>query len=323
MFGRKVIWAVDPFAKDKSLQLRTLKAIEAFAQGIEAKIEPVCVVSPDQIGIPLGVFDNCAGFHQVEAETILLQWLNGMPSESLEPLKVLTHKDFSTRGCVRTLLDYAHEAKADLVALSSHTKRAWQRLFVGSFAESLMLHSDIPLYVYTPRSKVSGRFEKILFPTDFTPASDHAFDQLLPLARAKGACILLYYKLEYLLPQTVDAINFNPTYVSYIREDELAKTALARNWVARAADAGVNAEAIVDDKPGFITESILNLARKRDVDMIAMASSSGGMSAVLLGSIARQVLRKAACPVWVLHPTEPKARRPWFPEHDFELGKVG
>jgi hypothetical protein len=40
-----------------------------------------------------------------------------------------------------------------------------------------------------------------------------------------------------------------------------------------------------------------------------MASEKGPVGAVLLGSVFRHVLRRARCPVWVVHPEVKKARR--------------
>jgi nucleotide-binding universal stress UspA family protein len=57
---------------------------------------------------------------------------------------------------------------------------------------------------------------------------------------------------------------------------------------------------------GSISTAITSLAREKKVGWIAMEGQSGPIAAALLGSITRQVIRTAPCPVWVIH--QPKEK---------------
>jgi hypothetical protein len=64
----------------------------------------------------------------------------------------------------------------------------------------------------------------------------------------------------------------------------------------------VRAQAKVDRRWfGNVADAVVRLARKQGA-VIALASRSGAVSATLLGSTARQVLRASSQPVWILHP---------------------
>jgi nucleotide-binding universal stress UspA family protein len=60
----------------------------------------------------------------------------------------------------------------------------------------------------------------------------------------------------------------------------------------------VKATAVVDAFPQLIRDTILTEAGK--ADLIAMGAESGPWTTALVGSIARDVVREAHCPVWLL-----------------------
>jgi nucleotide-binding universal stress UspA family protein len=55
----------------------------------------------------------------------------------------------------------------------------------------------------------------------------------------------------------------------------------------------------VDDSTPSVTESILIHAKEKKAKFIIMAAESGPVASALLGSITRQILRTAPCPVLV------------------------
>ena len=72
-------------------------------------------------------------------------------------------------------------------------------------------------------------------------------------------------------------------------------------WVALAKKDGVSSRVIIDDGPGFITDSILDQAKASKVDMVAILSKSSRLSSVLIGSVGRQLARQSQLPVFLMH----------------------
>ncbi|KAA3606075.1 MAG: universal stress protein [Planctomycetota bacterium] len=52
----------------------------------------------------------------------------------------------------RAIAVYAHKHGHDLIALSSHGRTGFRRLILGSIAEAVMRHSDVPVLVF-PKAK--------------------------------------------------------------------------------------------------------------------------------------------------------------------------
>ncbi len=46
------------------------------------------------------------------------------------------------------ILNTSKEINADLIVLGSHGRKGWDRLLMGSVAESVMRHSDCPVLIY-------------------------------------------------------------------------------------------------------------------------------------------------------------------------------
>lgn len=306
---KRIIWAVDAFAESKQSQIKTLRALKYLSHGSDIPIEPVCVLSPDQLRIPISAFQSSRRQYRMEAETNLTEWISEARVPNVKPPTFLVQDYFSGRSSVKALLAYAEQTHTSVIGVSTHTKKAWQKFLVGSFVETLLLKSEIPILVVNPRLPVSASLKKILFPTDFTIASLTAFKKVFALAKLHNAKIFLYYKLEYLLPQTVDMVFASPDYTTFLKEDLVRIRKKAEEWKEMGKRQGVKVEVWIDEKPGFIADAILQAQRKANAQMIGMASHSGRLAVALMGSVARQVVRLSSCPVWVIHPHEASSSR--------------
>lgn len=299
----KVLWAVDPFAKEKKLQFAAFKALAKLTEKTGAKIEPVAVLSPDQLRLPEKAFERDAKHFELKAETELKSWVKKLNHPRLTSPTLLVRDIYSTNISVDVLLRYARQTDASLIAAGTHNKKGLKRFFLGSFAETLMLTSEIPLLLVNPRCPVKRTMSRILFPTDFSPTSKRAFEKLVPYAKSLNAKVTLYFKFEYLLPETAELVRMSPSYRNYFESDMKLKKELAGEWAEQAKELGVKVDVVIDEKGIFVPEGILREAKRSKADLIAMASNSGGVSAALVGSVARDVLRASTLPVWVMHPS--------------------
>lgn len=119
---------------------------------------------------------------------------------------------------------------------------------------------------------------RILFPTDFSDASDAAGRTAVALARQYDAELTMVY----VVPPVTD-----PSPSEGIG-------ALAAELAPRLA---VKTEVL----SGIPARKIAEYARRQGIDLIVMGSHGrGGLSRVLLGSVAEGVVRRGPCPVLVV-----------------------
>src|SRR5262245_48063345 len=139
--------------------------------------------------------------------------------------------------------------------------------------------------------------QRILVPTDFSPASEIALQYAIDMARCWGA--------ETHLVHVVDDLSFAPArpgggYVSAVPELRQALVGDACDQLSKATErclaAGVrvSSEVVV----GAPARVIVETAASRRTDLIVMGTHGrGALEHLLLGSVAERVVRTAPCAV--------------------------
>jgi len=132
--------------------------------------------------------------------------------------------------------------------------------------------------------------DKILFPTDFSPASDQALRWATALARDTGATISIVHVEEPPL-----AYGGGEMYIGFDEEstrDELRKTLM--HVVPGDHNVPFEHKLLVGDP----ASAIIQAAESENADMIVMGTHGRtGLTRLLMGSVAEAVIRKAKCPV--------------------------
>ena len=142
--------------------------------------------------------------------------------------------------------------------------------------------------------------KRILFPTDFSPFSDAALHFASSLAAESGACLYIAHVEEDLAayPPTVSGYGYIPPPIETDQaiEEQLNKI--------RPKDPSIQVEHRF--LKGVPAESILQCAKDEEIDLIVMGTHGRtGLSRLLMGSVAEEVVRRADCPVLTLkHPVE-------------------
>jgi nucleotide-binding universal stress UspA family protein len=308
MKPRKIIWAFDPFAKSPELQRSAASAIRSIQAGSRSStiVQPVHFSFPYPRPIPRAALKFYRESLVRDAGERLRKISRSARIENLRPLRVVFAPDRSVKARADSLLAQAAKERADLIVISSRARKGLSRLFVGSFAETLLLQSPLPVLVVNPswRSE-SARFKRVLFPTDFSEASFVAFLDALPLVERWGARLEIYHKVQYDLLDVapfVQASNVKSYYSQGYRGylEHLHEKAGA--WQLEARHYGVTATVHFNYSVfGDVAEGILRVARRR-ADIVAMAATSGIIKTKLMGSVTRRIVREARCPVWVLRP---------------------
>ncbi|MBL8849607.1 MAG: universal stress protein [Planctomycetaceae bacterium] len=141
----------------------------------------------------------------------------------------------------------------------------------------------------------------ILVPIDFSPYGDQALKYGCALAGKFGSQVHLLHVVDDYYPFVPEAsvfIDQRDDYLAGLRtgaERELVKMPPA-DW--RPADKVTRT--IVVGTP-FV--EIVRYAKEHDIGLIVIGSHGrGGLSHVLMGSVAERVVRKAPCPVLTVRP---------------------
>jgi universal stress protein A len=136
---------------------------------------------------------------------------------------------------------------------------------------------------------------KILFASDFSPASRPAFTKALELAQALKAALVVVHSVAPVVPAEAlyapiadwDALTRAIRHATQAALDRLATAARRR---------GLRVETVVAN--GYAAEEILRLARARRVYAIVMGTHGRtGVSRLLVGSVATRVMAAASCAV--------------------------
>jgi universal stress protein A len=131
----------------------------------------------------------------------------------------------------------------------------------------------------------------LLVPIDFSACAEHALDYACDLAAKLGARIHVIHAIGAALPEL--SVALTDQTISSLRHS--AAAALDQLIEPRRQKAAFGEITVVDDDA---RDAILQAARAVRADLIVIGTHGRrGLSRVLLGSVAEDVLRRAPCPV--------------------------
>ncbi len=149
------------------------------------------------------------------------------------------------------------------------------------------------------RAIASVRFERILFPTDFSPCSDRALAHLLGLAAIYRSQVFVVHVLPPESPARSETVSdFVPRLFNLSRyETEKSLRALENSGVL----AHVEHSDFVET--GDVCDELEDIVRRQGIDLVVMGSHGrGGLRKLLHGSVAEEISRRASCPVMIVGP---------------------
>ncbi len=303
----KVLWAVDAFHEKSRDQLRSFEVITKLFGKTAVSVQPISLLSLGHYNPQNKKFEEKWHDLALAANKNIGALCASVKHPGLLPHHLIKQEGHSVTAAAKELLSYALEDGAHMIVVSSHARKGLGRILIGSFAETLVLHSPLPVLVVNPQSKAKSavKLKRVLFPTDFSDMSKKAFQRTVSLSAQTGMAILLFHKIQYLNPEFGPLYLFPAVDAQSLKEVRDSYKAEAQKWIDYAEQRGVKVTFHLDTSNGRPLDEILRAAKKLgNTAMIAMASQSGGVGAVVMGSLTRQVLREAPCPIMVLHPEE-------------------
>lgn len=302
---KKVIWALDPFSGDEGIYKKTAPLVRFIGEKQGWAVEPTYVLSPDGFNWTGDFSAPWVDKFKPVIEESMTNILQKTSMETLPP-RILVHSRLSLRGDVKKLMDYAKKHSGQLVVLNTHARSGLSRMVLGSFAETAALYAKLPLLMINPQATVPSAIKRILYPTDLTSDSKKTFKKIIKLASQWGASIVLMHKL----PDPIEPVLQTGVHMAgggwvsvnqYLDREQKSRHEECEKLAAAARKAGVDCQVEIEDRPGFVADTILGVAKEKSCDLIAVASNAGPVSAILIGSVARQLMRQSEIPIWVQH----------------------
>jgi universal stress protein A len=140
---------------------------------------------------------------------------------------------------------------------------------------------------------------KILVPTDFSEYSDKALRQAFDIAKQYKAKVYVIHVIHEKISDRLDAYGLsNPSYVKdleiQMKDGATRQLQQQIEKFPQAKELDVFSEVV----NGNTSEAILAEERNKGIDLIVIASlGRTGIAKYLIGSVARNVLKEAKCPV--------------------------
>lgn len=223
----------------------------------------------------------------------------GLGSEQV--IRTVVGRDVSPANGI---LRVAGENQVDLIVMGTHGRSGLGHFFLGSVAEKVVRHADVPvLTVSSKRDKYrdNPKYQRILASYDFSAHSKEAACRARDLATLYGAHLSILYVIE----QEIHPGYYDVWKVSVKSEmPEIAKEA-RKSLLAVLGEHGLDDVEVfveVGRGDGRVHRDITRFASEHEMDLIVMGTYGlSGIEHMLLGSTTERVVRVAPCPVLTFH----------------------
>ena len=139
---------------------------------------------------------------------------------------------------------------------------------------------------------------KILVPTDFSDYSDQAFKQALDIAKHYNAKVFLFHVISKEVNRCVQDVCLDDAVVTDLENQMMARAQEDLQAQLAKFPQAKEVPVITDVGKGTPYDAILKEAEDKGIDLIVIASlGRSGIARFLIGSVARNVLKGAQCPV--------------------------
>jgi nucleotide-binding universal stress UspA family protein len=198
--------------------------------------------------------------------------------------------------------------KIDLLILGTRGRGGLIKLAVGSAAEEVLRTVPCPVLTVGPHVPNAApetiNFGRILFATDFGPASTRAFPYALSLAENYQAKLVLMHTVPPMPTLDLGPANYAPSdygaenftkWQRFTREKSIERL---KGLVPADADLACEPEFLAETD--FLPEGILLTAAERRVDLIVMGAnhaSSTRVASHIPWARTHEVISRAQCPV--------------------------
>jgi nucleotide-binding universal stress UspA family protein len=270
----------------------------------QAYIEGVFVGSPDM---------------ESEAAGRYKTYLNGVTARLRDRIDVPITNEVITGEVAPTMCDLAASGKYDLVVMATHGRSPMGRFWLGSVADELVRHVNLPLLLVRPTEEEpqlehEPDLSRVVLALDGTELSEQILAPAVALAEVvPGVEVVLVRAIRPVVPDDVEPtmLESNPEprnlreEVHRLQEEIRSEAAAYLASIAHRLESrgmNVRTHVVVEDKPA---RAILQEAEGEHAGLIAMETHGrGGLARLFFGSVADTVVRGAHVPVLIHRPVQ-------------------
>ena len=310
----RLFWSLDPADRDLALLDRVIQTIRNWTRALDAEVIPISVIPranlpwPENPATPLKELL----LPKAEANVALVLERAAFESPAKEKAIFLFEEGASRREAVRLMVDRARMEGARLLVAATHGRTGFDRVRIGSFTETLIATSDLPVLVVNPHTVSKSKSEyvaTILIPTDYSDAAKSVFTTALRFASRLGAKLVLLHVNDLSFRTLAFAgewgVTIDPALLDQAwRDEDERMRLLSERWTDLALSEGVEARSVFASEAKSLERIILDTAAAEGADLIAMATYAGPLEQALLGSVARDVIHEATCPILVVRSSD-------------------
>lgn len=276
---------------------RSLVANVAWPAG--SQVHALRVIEPviDPFAIP-GVVPDAALEESLEFDAARSALADEVASLATDRLAVETEVAIGRPATV--ILDAARNGRADLIVMGSRGRGPIRAMVLGSVSAEVATHAPSPVLV--ARQPTAGR---AIIALDGTPVGDRILEAVAELPFLAGAHLHVLSVAPSPLPGPGVLLSgsYGLPLTWYEDSVETARRSLegvAADGARRLGAAGLDADwAVLEGDPAAV---LIDEASRREADLIVVGTHSRtGLTRLLLGSVARNVLLHTHASVLVLH----------------------
>jgi nucleotide-binding universal stress UspA family protein len=241
-------------------------------------------------------------------------YLRRVADELARGARIVVGSTVATGAPVETICRRAHEIGADLIVMTSHGRTGLSRAWLGSVADGVVRNASAPVLMLRPEVDASPArhgqpaplFRRILVPVDGSATSSSVVAAAAAMAQCGDAHLIL---LRVVTPLPIYIMDPQvPAYPTAVIDPDATRQAASdaqEELTALATSVeheySVKAETVVEVS-GATAHTILEVARRRGADLVAMTTHGRGASRLVIGSVTDKVLRGGHLPMLVFHP---------------------
>jgi nucleotide-binding universal stress UspA family protein len=291
--SKSVIWAVDPSEEDLVPDSTSLQLLKIYlGEGLKT-VYPVYVTS--------GLTTDPSLYSQLDSLEKVIKHL--IPESKVQTEIIHCHSQRRQKK-VQQLLNFSYRMGAQLILVSSHGRSGWNRVALGSFAETLLEESSIPLWFVPRKIAKNCNLLRVLFATDFTDHSKQGYSEFLKLVQGVAKELILYHMVNFPIEgiSACGAAGVPSFYPNQAVEAQFSwAQEQARLWVDQAKESGLSTHlhAVIREAFPSAGKTILEIASRQKIALIGIASQRAPWSRTLFGSVACEVFRAQSHTVWV------------------------
>lgn len=290
----KTLWALEPFHQDtkKIKQMHNL-----ILQFLDSRNEL-------EVGyIATGAENELALAFDVPAEERFTIYPLNLIKKLLKKAKIRIDNSnifveyfdtLSTTKAVDHLLAHAKKADSELIVVASHTRHGIKRLVLGSFAETIIHRSGKSILVVNPNTTFSKKISNIFYSSDFGSNERKYIIQAIELSAKLKAKLTIFHmpKISYNW-ELDESESGTEGYRDHVKK-------MCKDIQNECSKRKVECKTIIPTVIKPISELAIKVAKKSHADLIVVSAKSGPLTALMGGSITRQIVRTSHQPVLIL-----------------------